>query len=219
MFTVKILFLEDDALFSESVCDFLDECGYEVEHFFNGNDALDASYEKKYDLYLLDINVPLLDGVTLLKELRLSNDKTPAIFLTSHNTKEMLMSGYEAGVDDYIKKPCDLDELHVRVEALLRRNGVGELLHVNNITLDDRQKRVLVDGETINLSLKEYELAKLFLSSPNEVITKEIIIDTLWCRNESVSDGSIRVYITRIKNSFATLEIENIRGLGYRLNI
>jgi len=117
----KVLLLEDDLLFGETLVDLLEENNFEVTHVPNGQSAIDATYEQNFHIYILDINVPLIDGVTVLKELRDANDSTPSIFLTSHKDKDMLTRGFMSGADDYITKPFDSDELILRLNALLRR--------------------------------------------------------------------------------------------------
>jgi DNA-binding response OmpR family regulator len=217
--SIKVLFLEDDALFAQSICDCLEELNFDVSHFSNGEDALSASYELQFDVYLLDINVPLINGLTLLEELRDSDDKTPAIFLTSHNDKDTLLKGFEVGVDDFIKKPCDVDELLARINALVKRSGKNSdnILHVKTLSLNDEKRSVIYKDNELILSNKEYDLLKLLALHVDSVVTKDMIINTLWSRSEDVSDGSIRVYITRLKNAMPFLEITNIRGLGYKL--
>ena len=117
----SILLLEDDLLLGESLKDFLEEEGFYVILCRNGQEALNRSYEQHFDLYLLDINVPLVSGLDLLRDLREADDRTPAIFLTSHQEKSVMLEGFGRGADDYLKKPVDMDELLVRVAALLRR--------------------------------------------------------------------------------------------------
>jgi DNA-binding response OmpR family regulator len=119
----KILLLEDDILLSESLQDLLEEEEYEVTLCRNGQEALNAAFGSKFDLYILDINVPLIDGITLLKELRDSSDNTTALFLTSHKESEALVQAYESGADDYLKKPFNAQELLLRIKALLRRKN------------------------------------------------------------------------------------------------
>lgn len=125
----KILLLEDDILLGETIVDLLEDDGNVVSHYPNGQDALDATFENKFDLYILDINVPQIDGLTLLKELREAQDNTPAIYLTSHQEKEKLMEGFQNGRDDFIKKPFDNDELLVRISSILK-----ELCHLRKQT-------------------------------------------------------------------------------------
>ena len=213
----KLLFLEDDALFAESVVDVLEEEGYEVAHFSNGEDALFALYATKFDLYLLDINVPLIKGTTLLKELRLAEDTTPAIFLTSHKDKETLELGFLSGADDYIVKPFDVNELLLRLKAVLKRSQKYDVQKVAKLCHEPFHKRVLYDGEVLELSKKEYELLVILMNHIDAPVTKEYILDTLWHHGEGGSEGAIRVYINRLKGLLPEMSIENIRGIGYKL--
>ena len=213
----KILLLEDDTLFAETIVDLLEENDYSVHHCTNGQDALDATYSAKFDLYLLDVNVPLIDGMKLLCELRSANDETPAIFLTSHKDKEMLKAGFINGADDYITKPFDTDELLLRIFALLKRVSSTKIESVGDLSHDTIHKRIFYKEEPLELSKKEYELLLLLMQHVNAPVTKELIINELWSSAESGSDGAIRVYINRIKQLLPELSIENIRGIGYKL--
>jgi DNA-binding response OmpR family regulator len=213
----RVLLLEDDLLFADTLVDLLQENGFDVIHMPNGQSALDATFAQKFDLYLLDINVPLIDGITLLKELRESNDDTPAIFLTSHKDKEMLKKSFTSGADDFLTKPFDIDELLLRIKALLKRVKSEDLSCIGLLCNDNIHKRILYDKKEVELSKKEYDLLTLLMRHINYTVPKELILDTLWNRGESGSDGALRVYINRIKQLLPQLNIENIRGIGYRL--
>lgn len=204
-------------LFGESIVDVLEEEGFEVVLCRNGQIALDETYKNHFDLYLLDINVPLIDGLSLLKELRRANDRTPTIYLSSHQEIETLSQAFEIGGDDYLKKPFDTDELLVRLHALLRRSKGKERYCVGELCLDELHKCVLMGGKEIAFSLKEYQLMALFIQNAGEIVTKEMIMDTLWNPSEMISDGAIRVYINRLKQEIGSELIVNIRGVGYRL--
>lgn len=214
---IKILLLEDDLLFAETLTDLLEDSNFEVTHTPNGQSALDITYENRFDLYLLDINVPLIDGITLLKELREANDSTPAIFLTSHKDKEVLKNSFLSGADDYITKPFDTDELLLRISSVLRRTRQEKIECVNLLCHDDLHKRIMYDKEELELSKKEYTLLLLLMQHSNNAVPKELIIDELWATSQSGSDGAIRVYINRIKQLLPQIEIQNIRGIGYKL--
>ena len=204
-------------LFGESIVDVLEEEGFEVVLCRNGQSALDETYKNQFDLYLLDINVPLIDGLSLLKELRRANDLTPTIYLTSHNEIEKLSQAFEIGADDYLKKPFNTDELIVRVHALLRRTK-GKSRHcVGILCIDELHKCILMGGKELALSLKEYQLMGLLIRNVGEIVTKEMIMDALWSPSEMISDGAIRVYINRLKQEIGSDLIVNIRGVGYRL--
>lgn len=216
--SIRILLLEDDLLFGETLVDLLEDEGYEVHHVPNGQAALDVTFQEKFDLYLLDINVPLIDGISLLSELRAAEDETPAVFLTSHTDKEMLKRGFLSGGDDFICKPFDNTELLLRLAALLKRSRrraaecVGELCH------DKKHKSIAYNGTPLELSKKEYELLVLLMDHAGEAVPKELIYDELWSSAErGGSDGAIRVYINRLKQLLPSITIENLRGIGYKL--
>ena len=213
----KLLLLEDDLLFGETLIDLLEDEGYDVSHFLNGQDALDATYDNKYDVYLLDINVPLIDGVSLLGELRGAEDTTPAIFLTSHTDQEMLKKGFLSGADDYITKPFNNDELLLRLQALLRRINKHNTETLGALQHDVLHKSISYQNEALDLSKKEYDLLVLLMNNANKNVTKELITQELWSAGESGSDGAIRVYINRLKQLIPEVKLENIRGVGYKL--
>lgn len=216
--STKILLLEDDPLFGESIQDFLEDEGYEITLCPNGQEALDATYKEKFDLYLLDINVPLIDGLSLLKELRNAQDNTPAIYLTSHTEKDVLSEAYENGADDYLKKPFEIDELALRIKALLRRvKKISDTLRVGGLCLDELHKSFFLNDKEILLSMKEFQLISLLMRHAGGIVTKEMIMNELWSPSENVSEGAIRVYINRLKQEIGSDKIVNIRGMGYRL--
>jgi len=155
--------------------------------------------------------------LTLLKELRSADDMTPAIFLTSHSKQEKLKEGFASGGDDYITKPFDNEELLLRIEALLRRTQKQLPQQIGDFSIDSSSMQILYKNKPLELSKKEYELLLLFLQHANKTVPKEQIIESVWSRNESGSEGAIRVYINRLKQHIPTLTIENIRGIGYRL--
>lgn len=213
----RVLLLEDDPLFADTLVDLLQESGFEVELVPNGQSALDKTFTQKFDLYLLDINVPLIDGITLLKELRDSNDNTPAIFLTSHKDKEMLKKSFMSGADDFLTKPFDTDELLLRINALLKRFQSESALCIGLLCSDDIHKRISYNKEELDLSKKEYELLLLLMKHANNTVPKEMILNELWSSSEGGSDGALRVYINRIKQLIPQISIENVRGIGYKL--
>ena len=133
----KLLLLEDDRLFGETLVDFLEGEGYEVVHFLSAKPAIEMVYEEDaFDLYLLDVNIPDMNGFDLLRQLRESGDKTPAIYITSARDKEALATGFHSGADDYMKKPIDLDELLLRIEAQLRRHQGLQKVQVGEYLFD-----------------------------------------------------------------------------------
>lgn len=217
----KILVLEDDELFLETLEDFLEEEGFEVEIATDGEIVLSKVYEKNFDLYLFDINVPKLDGINLLKQLREKGDETPAIYLTSYKQKEKLMEGFLIGCDDYLKKPIDLDELLLRIHSILKRSGkVFKNITINDkISFDPINRRVLDNNIDLYLPAKLIDLLELFLEKKDRVITKDMIVDRLWNYDEDYSEGSIRVYINNLKKILGKDCIKNIKGIGYKFEL
>ena len=212
----KILLLEDDELLSETLIDLLESEGFDVSFASNGEEALDMTYNHKFDLWLLDVNVPLIDGFELLKSLRESDDNTPAIFITALSDIKSLSKGFEVGVDDYIKKPFDFDELVVRMNSLIRKSYNS---HSNTISIDDfvfaiDKNELLKDDNFIKLSPYELQITKLLFQNLNHSLSKEIILDTLNEGNE-MSEGSLRVHINKLRK--VGLPIKTLKGIGYRL--
>ena len=213
-----ILLLEDDKLFNETLEDFLDEEGYALSCAQDPYTALDLTYEQNFDLYLFDVNLPYESGFDLLKKLRESGDRTPTIFITSRSDKASLHEGFTIGGDDYLKKPVDLDELLLRVEAVLRRQVRSEHSVIGDYMLDAKNMKLYQDDREIDLSKKMITLLLLFVSAREEIVSLDEIRDRLWAASEEASDGSIRVYIAQLKKLFPEA-IENIRGVGYRFTI
>ena len=213
----KILLLEDDKLFNETIEDFLEEEGFEVHSVLDPYSAMELTYESKFDLYLFDVNLPYESGFSLLKQLRNARDKTPTIFLTSRNDKVSLTEGFNIGADDYMKKPIDLDELLLRIRALLRRQIREEKIELGEYIVDTQAKELRQNGKVIRVGVKAFELLMLLLKAKGKVVTMQDIEEELWSSNEEASLGSVRVYVTSLKKYFPN--IENIRGVGYRLKL
>ncbi len=212
----RILLLEDDKLFGETIEEFLSDEGYEVDWAESAKEALEFSYHKPYDLYLFDVKLPDMDGFSLLEELRRSEDKTPTIFITSKNQKSDLKEGFTKGADDYLTKPIDLEELLLRIRALLRRTYGEERVKIGEFIYDVKDMKLLRDDEVVELNPKEAKLLELFVKNRGKIIEKETIYSYLWKPDEYVSDGAIRVYVNALKKLFGKDAISNIRGVGYR---
>ncbi len=215
----KILLLEDDELFASTVEDFLDDEGFEVDIANDGEECLELNYENNYDLYIFDINVPKISGLELLKQLRDSNDQTPTIFLTSYKDKDTLHDAFLKGCDDYLKKPVDLEELLLRIKALLKRNKkqFEAIILSENLIFEPNSKRVLEDGKDLNLPIKVLQLIELLIENRGEIVTKNMIVSKLWSTGEEYSEGSIRVYINHIKKILGKDCLNNIKGIGYKV--
>jgi DNA-binding response OmpR family regulator len=218
---VKILLLEDDKLFCETLVDFLQECEYSVDIASNGQLALNKTFEKKYDLYIFDINVPKIDGLEVLNLLRQNNDNTPTIFLTSYKDQQTLIQGFQNGADDYIKKPVDLDELSLRIKSILKRSGKNnnKIELFKNVFYIAQNQQLIIDNKINILPVKVNLLLELFIQNRSGlgIIKKEQIIQALWNADESYSEGSIRVYINHIKKLLPNINIKNIKGVGYQI--
>jgi DNA-binding response OmpR family regulator len=215
----KILLLEDDELFASTVEDFLSDEGFEIDIASDGEKCLELNFEKNYDLYIFDINVPKINGLELLEQLRQSEDNTPTIFLTSYKDKDTLQNAFLKGCDDYLKKPVDLDELILRIRALLKRNKKNfESINLSDtLVFNPSNKRVYENGIDLNLPIKVLELIELCIENRGEIVTKNMIISKLWATNEEYSEGSIRVYINQIKKILNKDAISNIKGIGYKI--
>ena len=215
----KILVLEDDELFASTVEDFLTDEGFEVDIAIDGEECLELNFKKNYDLYIFDINVPKINGLELLEQLRTSGDNTPSIFLTSYKDKDTLQTAFLNGCDDYLKKPADLDELILRIKALLKRNKKQfDIINLSkSITFNPANKRVYENEIDLNLPIKVLELMELFVENRGEIVSKEMIISKLWSTSQEYSEGSIRVYINQIKKLFDKDAIINIKGVGYKI--
>jgi len=212
---VRILLLEDDKLFNETLQDFLEEEGFSLDTALDPYSALELTYESNYDLYLFDVNLPYESGFDLLNKLRQSGDVTPTIFLTSRDDKASLTQGFETGADDYMKKPIDLDELLLRIQALLRRQVRKERMTIGEYSLDMVGKTLFNNNEELDVTKKAVELLVLLVQADGEVVSSDTIKNRLWAAGQNASDGSLRVYITQLKKYFPDA-IVNVRGVGYR---
>lgn len=215
----KILLLEDDELFAESLEDYLSEEGYTIDLARDGLEALDKNFENNYDLYLLDINVPKLNGLDLLKELRQSGDDTPSIFLTSYKDKDTLTQGFKNGADDFLRKPVDLDELLLRIKSLLKRSGkqTEELTLFDNLVYNPNNQRLTKNGIDLELPSKIIQLFELCLENRGSIVSKDMMVNRLWSSSEEYSEGSIRVYINNLKKILGKDSIVNVKGIGYKI--
>jgi len=220
MIKSKILLLEDDPNLSESVSEYLEEQGFEVVCVYDAHTAEDSLYEQKYDLLLLDVNVPSGDGFSLLKESRKKGNSTPAIFITSRNAMSDVEAGFESGGDDYIRKPFALKELLLRIQTILKRNfyhnPTDVLTLAEGITYDIHNQVLTVYGDVQNLQLKEHKLLKLFIQHKNELLSHEMIMENLWDYDEIPSDGSLRTYIKTLRKLLGKDSIVSHKRLGYQ---
>ncbi len=216
----KILLLEDDANLNDTVTEFLEENGYEIVSVFDGYEAQEKLYETKFDLLLLDINVPGIDGLSLLKESREEGVVAPAIYITSMDSVDDLERGFESGCDDYIRKPFALKELLIRVETLLRRSFFHEKRETieiaDGVAYDIKSGELIIDGERISLGNKESRLLRLFMKARGEVVSHERIYKHLWDYDEEPSDSALRTYIKNLRKIIGKENIVSIKKQGYK---
>jgi DNA-binding response OmpR family regulator len=213
-----LLLLEDDRLFNETLTDFLEDEGYAVYPVLEPKGALELCYHRRFDLYLLDINLPFENGLNFLRSLRESGDETPAIFLTSREDRASLIEGLNIGADDYLRKPVDLEELALRIRATLRRTLGPRSYEIGGYLVDQAKHRIYKEGKEVTIEHKPFELLQLLLRANGVAVSTEEIARALWPTAEEASYGAIRVYISRLKKLFGD-RIENIRGVGYRLRL
>jgi len=217
----KILLVEDDNLFAESVMDFLEEEGFLVDLASDSDEALEKSYTTNYDLYLFDINLPTTSGIELLKLLRENSNQTPTIFLTSYKDDETLKKCFVSGCDDFLRKPIMIDELLLRIKAILKRTKkIEKIFKLNSKCYYDFHKRqVFCQNKELPLSLKIIQLLELFIEKNGTVIKHEQIAEHLWAVGEEASEGSLRIYISKLRELIGKEKIKNIKKIGYEVNL
>ena len=207
---LKILLLEDDTILATSLLDLLEEENYDVTLVNDGEEVLEATYENKYDLYLFDINVPLLNGKETLKLLRDAQDNTPTFFITALIDTKSTLEGFDCGCDDYIKKPFDPDELLARVKATLKRRN--PTINYKNISFDLLENRVFQDEKEIALGSVEKDVFSLLIKNIGLTVNKTDFFDYM----NKPSNTALRVLISKLKKTL-DLNITNIKGIGYKL--
>ena len=209
----KILLLEDDEILYETLIELLEAEGFDVVHVKDGQEALDATFVSQFDLMLLDVNVPFINGFELLKELRESGNKTPAIFLTALTDISSLSRGFEIGADDYIKKPFDFDELLIRIRALLKKQYNGNKIEIGDFVFDLESAELYKNGKFVKLTPYESIISKLMFKNIGKSVSKYELLDIL-NEGEEMSEGALRVHINSLRK--IGLPIITIRGVGYR---
>ena len=218
---MKILLLEDDLILSEVIIEHLEYYNYQVISVFNGLEAEELIYREKFDLLLLDVNVPFLNGFELLKELRASNNKTPVIFITSMNTPQNVEEGFSLGANDYLKKPFEMIELKARIENIRRHFNIGETSTINikdNISFDTSKYIIYLEDREEKISKKEGEFLTYFLKNRGEVISSDELMVNVWSYEKSLTPSTIRTYIKNLRRLLGEDIITTIRGVGYIFN-
>jgi DNA-binding response OmpR family regulator len=218
---MKILFLEDEYTLRKSVKEVLVDTGYVVDDYSNGNDVLEACFNGTYDLLLLDVNVPGINGFELLEQLRSANIITPSIFITSLTQIDHLEKGYDSGCCDYIKKPFDMTELKLRVATALKLATLNAMTAEIDLPLgykyNTKDFTLSKNGQQIQLSKTEKLILELFIKNKNQVVTSVMLQDYIW--DDYVDPANVRVQINNLRKKLHKDLITNIRGLGYKLEM
>jgi DNA-binding response OmpR family regulator len=219
--SIKILLLEDDAQLLEIITEYLEENGCDVCPVEDGQAAMDRIYEERFDILLLDVKVPFMNGFDLLSKLRKDGNETPAIFLTSLNSMEDLSRAFESGCDDYLKKPFELKELLLRVKTISKRvfyHKADEKIELGDgVFFDISSSKITKDGETVPLSKKESLILKLLVKNMGKIVTPQMIFENAWDYEDEPSEMSLRTYIKNIRKIIGKELIQNARGQGYMI--
>ena len=217
---IKILLLEDDYLYKVSIKEFLEELDFYVDDFENGDDALNAIFENSYDLLLLDVRVPGMDGFSLVEYVRKEKIDVPIIILTSLTDIKDLSKGYELGCNDYIRKPFDMIELKFRIEQLIKNNFKTneDLVELENSFKIDVNKSILYKDDTIlDLTQKESELTALLVLNRGFFVSIETLHERIW-ENKDISYSDIRMCIKRVREKTGKDFIKTKRFVGYKID-
>lgn len=218
---MKILLLEDDLMLSEVIVEQLEEYGYRVKAIYDGLEAEEILFEEKFDLLLLDVNVPKLNGFELLKEVRASGNVTPAIFITSMNQSQDVVEGFKLGANDYIKKPFEMVELQARIENIKRQFKIDDIKPLNiseGVSYDPSRSLLKVGSKEVILSKKEGEFLTYFLHHRGEVVSSDELFVNLWSYDTAPSASTLRTYIKMLRKHLGEESISTIRGVGYLFN-
>lgn len=216
---MKILLLEDDVILQEIIEEFLLEQGYQVECYFDGEKALDAIGSGSYDLLLLDVNVPSIDGFEILSYLREIGNTTPAIYITSLSSIDDLKKGFGLGADDYLKKPFELEELKARIEHIIRIYRLQEEIEFDGMKFIPKAHQIFINGGVIEMRQKEAQVLEYFIRNAGKIISCDEIIENIWDDEHVPAHATIRTYIKNLRKMFEKEYFENIKGEGYRFNI
>ena len=217
---MKVLLLEDDVALSDLLNEHLTDLGYDVTLCINGQEALEALVDNKFDIALLDINTPIISGINVLKTIRNEyKNKIPIIILTAYQDTKHLKESFENGVDDYIKKPFDLEELDQRILKLCRHFLIeqNDIIQIDEkISFKPQTCQIFYETKMINMALKERDILKYFCTHKNRVISSEELLQNIWTYDEMPTDATIRVYIKNLREIIGKEKITTIRGIGYK---
>ncbi len=218
---LRILLLEDDPTISEIVCEFLEESDFEVIAVLDGNDAVDKAYEEHFDAFIFDVKVPSKNGFDVLKELRDAKKSAPAIFITSLSSVDDLSQGYDAGCDDYIKKPFELKELQIRLKKLIKNSfalGGDDNIILNALwSFEPTSGKLISLEESFFLTKKETKILNTLLAHRGKMVTHEQIMSSAWDYDDEATEENLRTHIKKLRKILGKDMIENIRKQGYLL--
>ncbi|MBE6672991.1 MAG: response regulator transcription factor [Ruminococcaceae bacterium] len=217
----KILIVEDNKELNRSMCSFLNQHGYEATGCLCANDAYDVMYETVFDLIVSDIMMPDVDGFEFVKTVRTLNEDIPILFVTARDDFAAKERGYRVGVDDYMVKPIDLDEMFLRIGALLRRAKIASnrRLTVGDFRMDADEYTAYLGDEEIPLTNREFRLLYKFLSYPKKTFTRTQLMDEFWDADTASGPRTVDVYMTKLRAKLSEckdFEIVTVHGLGYK---
>lgn len=219
MAPMRILLIEDDPMIGKAVREGLGRAGFALDWVTDGRAAELALGNGVYDLAILDLGLPKQDGMALLAALRATGDAMPVLIASARDTVRDRIAGLEAGADDYVLKPFDLDELIARVRALLRRHaGSGSpVLRAGNLALDPARRTVTQDGAAVDLSAKEFSVLEALMQRPGAVLSREKLEESVYGWGEEVGSNAIEVHLHNLRRKLGAAAIRNVRGVGYRV--
>ena len=217
----KILVVEDDQELNSQVCTYLRQNGYEAVGCLSANEAFNTLYNDLFDMIVSDIMMPGMDGFEFARTVRENSRELPILFMTARDDFAAKRLGFQIGADDYMMKPIDLEELVLRVGALLRRAKIANShrLEVGDIRLDADERSCTVKGEEINLTAREFNILYKLLSYPKKTFTRAQLMDEFWDADSSSTLRTVDVYMTKLREKFSetdAFEIQTVRGLGYK---
>ena len=217
----KILVVEDDKELNRTVCSFLNHSGYEATGCLNADDAFDEMYSNIFDLIVSDIMMPGIDGFEFVKEVRDMNKDIPILFMTARDDIASKQKGFRIGVDDYMVKPIDLDELFLRIGALLRRAKIAanRKLEIGRFVMDADEHTAYLDEEEIPMTNREFSILYKLLSYPKKTFTRTQLMDEFWDADTETAPRAVDVYMTKLRSKLANcndFEIVTVHGLGYK---
>jgi DNA-binding response OmpR family regulator len=219
---MKILLAEDDKEISNAVSKALKMSGYDCDQAFDGQEALDALEYVKYDVVVMDVMMPKMDGITAVKHIRKSNNHVPIIMLTALSELDDKVNGLDAGADDYLTKPFMIKELLARIRALTRRGeNIVDNSQIGNVTLDGQSFEIKTEKKSVRLTNKEYKLMELLIRNKNQILSTERIMDEIWDIESDAEINVVWVFISSLRKKLESIDsnyiIKAVRGLGYRL--